>query len=282
MKKAASTVFAALLLVFSLTFTSEAYEAVKYDEISFIIDDNCTLMLDDATGTAWLSEDEKTEVKFSAYQNLDAIDFEYCSYDEAEMFYFNNSDAEELEILYANSRLLNYSQGVELGGTKVSFGEKKPFVVFLVSTESYVYCFEFLIYDGEATDYNEFIEGIISSIELTPDEAPIEYYSDDDFLTVVPAVISFVVIFGLFSIIKGFNGKAKGTVMVDVEEFFDGFSEITDKLKASKLKITVPKFELNGKKVNAFNKKYTVGSNDNNFAQKELERERKERQNMFK
>ena len=282
MKKAASTVFAALLLVFSLTFTSEAYEAMNYDEISFIIDDNCTLMLDDATGTAWLSEDEKTEVKFSAYQNLDAIDFEYCSYDEAEMFYFNNSDAEELEILYANSRLLNYSQGVELGGNKVSFGEKKPFVVFLVSTESYVYCFEFLIYDGEATDYNEFIEGIISSIELTPDEAQIEYYSDDDFLTVVPAVISFVVIFGLFSIIKGFNGKAKGTVMVDIEEFFDGFSEITDKLKASKLKITVPKFELNGKKVNAFNKKYTVGSNDNNFAQKELERERKERQNMFK
>ena len=282
MKKAASTVFAALLLVFSLTFTSEAYESVNYDEISFIIDDNCTLMLDDATGTAWLSEDEKTEVKFSAYQNLDAIDFEYCSYDEAEMFYFNNSDAEELEILYANSRLLNYSQGVELGGNKVSFGEKKPFVVFLVSTESYVYCFEFLIYDGEATDYNEFIEGIISSIELTPDEAPIKYYSDNDFLTVVPAVISFVVIFGLFSIIKGFNGKAKGTVMVDIEEFFDGFSEITDKLKASKLKITVPKFELNGKKVNAFNKKYTVGSNDNNFAQKELERERKERQNMFK
>ena len=70
--------------------------------------------------------------------------------------------------------------------------------------------------------------------------------------------------------------------MVDIEEFFDGFSEITDKLKESKLKITVPKFELNGKKVNAFNKKYTVGSNDNNFAQKELERERKERQNMFK
>ena len=223
MKKVASTVFAALLLVFSLTFTSEAYEAMNYDEISFIIDDNCTLMLDDATGTAWLSEDEKTEVKFSAYQNLDAIDFEYCSYDEAEMFYFNNSDAEELEILYANSRLLNYSQGVELGGNKVSLGEKKPFVVFLVSTESYVYCFEFLIYDGEATDYNEFIEGIISSIELTPDEAPIDYYSDDDFLTVVPAVISFVVIFGLFSIIKGFNGKAKGTVMVDIEEFFDGF-----------------------------------------------------------
>lgn len=282
MKKAASTVFAALLLVFSLTFTSEAYEAMNYDEISFIIDDNCTLMLDDATGTAWLSEDEKTEVKFSAYQNLDAIDFEYCSYDEAEMFYFNNSDAEELEILYANSRLLNYSQGVELGGNKVSFGEKKPFVVFLVSTESYVYCFEFLIYDGEATDHNEFIEGIISSIELTPDEASIEYDSDYDFLTVVPAVISFVVIFGLFLIIKGFNGKAKGTVMVDIEEFFDGFSEITDKLKASKLKITVPKFELNGKKVNAFNKKHTVGSNDNNFAQKELERERKERQNMFK
>ena len=266
MKKAASTVFAALLLVFSLTFTSEAYEAMNYDEISFIIDDNCTLMLYDATGTAWLSEDEKTEVKFSAYQNLEAIDFEYCSYDEAEMFYFNYSDAEELEIR----------------GNKVSFGEKKPFVVFLVSTESYVYCFEFLIYDGEATDYNEFIEGIISSIELTPDEAPIEYDSDDDFLTVVPAVISFVVIFGLFLIIKGFNGKAKGTVMVDIEEFFDGFSEITDKLKASKLKITVPKFELNGKKVNAFNKKYTVGSNDNNFAQKELERERKERQNMFK
>ena len=49
-----------------------------------------------------------------------------------------------------------------------------------------------------------------------------------------------------------------------------------------KLWIGTNRAELNGKKVNAFNKKYTVGSNDNNFAQKELERERKERQNMFK
>ena len=70
MKKAASTVFAALLLVFSLTFTSEAYESVNYDEISFIIDDNCTLMLDDATGTAWLSEDEKTLPDGYVFENL--------------------------------------------------------------------------------------------------------------------------------------------------------------------------------------------------------------------
>lgn len=76
--------------------------------------------------------------------------------------------------------------------------------------------------------------------------------------------------------------------VINVSAYECEFDEVTFEIpnycieeKAEKVMPTATKFELNGKNINALNERFTVGKRDENFARKELEKERKEREKMF-
>lgn len=283
MKKLLFSILASALVLSSVIFNTAASMWCSYEELSFQLPDYyIELAGGDSQAIEWKTDDDSGLFRLTYVVNDSALDFDPMEYTDAQEFYlaFTDLDLSAFEAYDVTDHSLENNIWGKNVYSIFEDDEMYPYLdVYLFSTEDYVYVLEFMQI-GE-TEY-DFIWDVVQSFSIEPYSYSVNndynyYDSDDDgleFLGLIPVVLSVVV--GI--VIKSFSkNNTKGSTR-----------PAQPKTQPQAVKVTVPKeksfsekFELNGKSVNSFNEKFVVGRKETNFAMKELERERKEREKMF-
>ena len=278
--KRLSAIFVTLLLMcFSVCFVASASYSIV--EAEFDVPEDFTVLYgeDDMSESEvfrFISQNEG--VKLSCYRkdNPEEISFSFMNELDAIDYFFDNLSSidgqdftfESVETCYADG----LNQGFMFDGTVDSV----PVETYVFSTTGNIYGFEFTIYD-ESERY--LVSEVINTLYITDFESYIgDEYEDDDFEDILGVFMFFFAsVAAVLSIIIKSKSKAKpGTSAVGAPALNSQETATSEVQKPS-----FKKFELNGKNINIFNERLTVGKADDNFAQKELEKERKEREKMF-
>ncbi len=272
MKRVITVMVLVLAVIFLPAFEAGA-ESFAYDEASFEISDELmTAYESDYCDLRFVADDDSAEFRFSQINNIDDISFAFMALDDAELYYsdYLTSFADDFEILnIQNYGFFGNCDCINLDGTFYSDKGEHYMDVYICSTDTFIYVFEFVVYEDDG--YN-IIYDIINSIYVF-DYAAVVPEEDTSIieLIVLPlfAVVGFVVVY--------FSKKIAREALVGNTE-----NNTASVIEPKKIHIKKEKFEFNGKSINALNERFTVGGNSDNFALKELERERKEREKMFK
>lgn len=284
MKKAVvlTVVICSLLCCLPFYVFADGY---NYEEAYYNIPDYYVEYWIDADNCKWMTDDDNAEFSIVVTDNYDDTPLTFMSLPEVADYYINNlcSYPEGFTYESAEDYHIEYDiYGVKINGSIVNGAEEYPCEIFVFSTNDYIYAFEFFIY-GE-TEY-DCISDVMSSLYVERYSSYSDDYdegSDVDFEDVLEFVIpALAVVVGLFckyvfkKVIS--SGSENNTSNNSVEKPFE---EALKELP--KIKLTDTKFELNCKNITALNERFTLGKKDENFAQSELEKERRERENMFK
>ena len=280
MKKLLFSILVSVLVFSSVIFNISASMWCSYEELSFQLPDYYIETVGgDSQTIEWKTDDDSGLFRLTYAVNDSALDFDLMEYTYAQEFYlaFTDLDLSSFEAYDVTDHSLDNNLWGKNVYSIFEDDESYPYLdVYLFSTENYVYVLEFMMV-GESE--NDFIWDVVQSISIEPYSynANNDYSDDEDFefLGLIPVILSAVV--GI--VIKSFskNGTKGSTKTAQ------------PKTQTQAVKVTVPKeksfsekFELNGKSVNSFNERFIVGRKETNFAVEELERERKEREKMFK
>ena len=234
---------------------------------------------DDSATTKWVSDDESAQMYLTVINNSDSFSVYDMSLEEVESRYVNELSCfvDGHTITSTTTEFVgNDALSAVISGFIYIDDEPVASEAYLFSTENNIYSLEFLFYSDSLYDC---VEDVLDSVYLFDTVSVFEedddYYDEDD--DILDVIVSFVVA-GLSALIgfavKNFS-KNKNTSQKSNNSAKEKF-KLPDSVTALK------KFELNGKAINVFNERFTIGNKDENFAKKELERERKEREKMFK
>ena len=282
MKKVVWLLFVVLILAISVSCNVFA-EEYSVDEIYFDIPEDYFFecAVDEDYYLAWGFEGIYEDIKLTVVEH-DNYSGEYFYhwdlqdvteyYKENLCLYPDDYEVESIESLYLSDICDKYI----LEGKNVADSAEGFFKIGMFVTEDYIYILEFTSPQVQLLESPE-VYHVINSVYVSSypsDDYQIgSTFSGEDFVEFLGPV--FLVIFSSFAFVfKNFVKNKK-----EPEKSSD-----TNKTQPSPVNIKLPttKFELNGKNINAFNERFNVGSKDDNFALKELERERKEREKMFK
>ena len=274
-KKIFLTLALLLMLVFSFSLQVFAVENFYYDEIYLEIPDYFYETETSGEGREiceFRSDDETVFLRFYNSYNYGFSDFGTMLDDEVidyyEMNWSHGGDG-YFNIQKVTHESLYNAECVRLDGEIELYDDKAGCSVFMYSTEEYIYVLEFVT-NGE-TEYIDCISDVTDSVYFEDvvdyDYEDYDYYADEIIEVIFTLIFVALVI---ISVVAVFMLVKKNTA--SVKKVIDDATQNNNQRKG---------FELNGKDINKFNERFTVGSNENNFAKKELERERREREKMF-
>jgi hypothetical protein len=277
LKKLSAVFITVLMLVHSTMCYAVAYD-YSVGKAEFDIPDEFSVLYDEEDmpeTEVFRFVDGNNTVELSCYflSNGDEASFMFMNLTDTVEYFFDNVSAfdysdftfQSVQTWHGNGS----SGGIMFEGTVKKSGKDVPIETYAFSTADNIYGFEFLIYNESA---RSLIDEIVNSIYINDAYSYIgeedEYNADfEDMYSIFSFVIISVV--GVLSvIIKSKSSSNKGKKSVNTTD-------------ASAQKPAFSKFELNGKNINALNERFTVGKRDDNFAQQELEKERRDRKNMF-
>lgn len=230
----------------------------------------------------FVSEDNSIELSCYYMENTEGVSFSFMNISNAADYFFDNISNIDADA-YTFESVQTYHSGRSSNGIMIEgFIEKAeknlPVYAYVFSTTDNIYGFEFTVYNDSGI---LFIDEVIDSVYITDfalysgDE--VDYDEYDGFLVGLTPLITPVII-GIISII--IKSKSKKPEQKKTEKAPYPTNQ-QPSYKATAEKPLSKKYELNGKNINNFNERIVVGKSDDNFAQKELERERKEREKMF-
>lgn len=280
MKKLSAVLSTVLLIIFSTVNVAASYD-YSVVEAEFCIPDEFSVIYDEenlSETEAFRFIDANNSVVLSCYRIENTFESSSLSSDMTEMieYYFNNVSAfdnsdftfESVQTYYANG----LNDGIMFEGTVQKSGNVVPVEAYVFYTTGNIYGFEFLIYNESGRSY---INEIVNSLYITDYDSKTGAESEDDF----EGVFQFV--FLILSLIAAIVSTVLKSKKDKIKKESTAEKEQQSTVKTTAIKPLLKKYELNGKAVNSINERVIIGKADDNFAQKELERERKERKNMF-
>lgn len=284
--KKLSAVFATVLL---LAFFSVCSVVLAYDysiaEAEFDIPEDFAVLY----GEEDMPETEKfrfiapnNSVKLSCYHldNTDEFSFAFMNLSDAVDYYIENISAVDSDdYTFESAQTYNadgLNDGIMFEGLIEESDENFPVFVYAFSTTDNIYGFEFTVYDSSGIEY---VNEVVNSLYITDYATYIgdEESNDSDSYFELISMIIFSAVSIVGAVLKSKKNKSENKKSVAKPSV--KAQDMTAKQASKKLQIK--KFELNGKDINVFNERVTVGKSDDNFAKNELERERKEREKMF-
>lgn len=269
-KKLSAVFITVLLLMFSTVCFASAYD-YSVAEVKFDIPDEFSVLYDEenmpeSEAFRFVAEDNSVELSCYCIENSDEISFFFIDLTDAVEYFFDNiSVFDSSDFTFESVQTFHFyhsGSGIMFEGTVDVSENAVPIETYVFSTESNIYGFQFLIYNGSGRSYvNEIIDSLYikSTVYDTEENSTVE----PNFLTISYVVILVFLI--LSFVLKWFSNNKDKT-------------EVSDSKKAIPVK---RKTELNGKNMNKYLAKRSGLDNDDNFAVSELERERKEREKMF-
>ncbi len=283
MKKAIISAFLSLFIVFSFTVNVWAEEEVYcFDEINFVIPEYCSEIPYDYDGDTvgkWQTNDAMVEFSLQQDFNYDGLYIYEMSLQEIEYLYRNflTPDGGEFEFESADY-VYDYDADCALISGTISYNDvKSKCISYVFSTNEYIYVLSFSVFGD--SEYNCVVD-VVSSLYFEPyytvyyDETD-EYYYEDDTDETILAVIPIVFFSAITILFKFLSSKDK--VKVKKKNTDTSYPTPQEQIEDD------PDYEINGKRINKFNERIVTGSSSaTGFAARELERERKERENMFK
>ena len=170
----------------------------------------------------------------------------------------------------------NGADGFRIDGVLNNGDDECMTVYCMFYTEKNVYEFQFII-SGE-TDYAYCIDEIIGSCHFTYDDEYYEYDASDDYhdsqFEELFGIISFILFSGSALVVKYITKKLRVKNSVHTEMSVGDVAVPGAKAR---------EYKLNDKNVNKYNERFIVGSSKgDNYALNELEKERRERKNVYK
>ena len=284
--KKLSAVFATVLLLafFSVCSVVSAYD-YSIAEAEFDIPEDFAVLY----GEEDMPETEKfrfiapnNSVKLSCYHidNTDEISFAFMNLADAFDYYIENISAVDADdYTFESAQTYNadgLNDGIMFEGLIEESDENFPVFVYAFSTTDNIYGFEFTVYDSSGIEY---MNEVVNSLYITDYATYIddEESNDSDSYFELISMIIFSVVSIVGAVLKSKKNKSENKKSVAKPSV--KAQDMTAKQDSKKLQIK--KFKLNGKDINVFNERFTVGKSDDNFAKNELERERKEREKMF-
>ncbi|MBE6785908.1 MAG: hypothetical protein E7538_06750 [Ruminococcaceae bacterium] len=285
--KKLSAVFATVLLLafFSVCSVASAYD-YSIAEAEFDIPEDFAVLY----GEEDMPETEKfrfialnNSVKLSCYHldNTDEFSFAFMNLADAVDYYIENISAVDADdYTFESAQTYNadgLNDGIMFEGLIEESDENFPVFVYAFSTTDNIYGFEFTVYDSSGIEY---VNEVVNSLYITDYATYIgdeEYEGNDGFFELF-SLIAFLVVGIASTLLKSkMNNTKKEKTAAKPSVKIQNAQE-----KQPTEKIQLKKFELNGKDINIFNERFIVGKTDDNFAKNELERERKDREKMFK
>ena len=274
MKKLSVVFVTVLLLMLSTICFASAYD-YGVDEAEFDIPDGFSVFYDEEYMPVtevfrFIAEDNSVELSCYYLENRDEASFFFMNLTDVVEYFFDNISAFDYSDFTFGSaqtyHLYRSGDGIMFEGTVEKSGSIVPIETYVFSTERNIYGFQFLIYNESGHGY---IDEIVASLNISDYnsgyEADVPSTDGPDFISIAYFVI---LVFTILAFIFRFFGNNK-----------------KNKAEATADNKPVPvrsKTELNGKNINKFSAKRSGIYDGDNFALKELERERKERENMFK
>lgn len=281
--KRLSAIFAVavMLVLFSVHSVASAYSVAEAD---FDIPEDFAVLyaeedMSESEAFRFISPDEGVRLSCYCIDNTDEISFTFLNLTDAVDYYFENiSDIDSDDYIFDSVQTYHVdglSNGIMFEGTIEKSGKSIPVYVYAFSTTGKIYGFEFTVYNSSGIEY---INEIVNSLYITDYATYIgdEEYEDNDGLLELFLPIAFLVAGLAGTLLKSKMTGSKKSKTTKPSAVIQNIQE-----KEPVEKIQIKKFELNGKDINIFNERFTVGKADDNFAQNELERERKEREKMF-
>ena len=285
--KKLSAVFATVLLLafFSVCSVASAYD-YSIAEAEFDIPEDFAVLY----GEEDMPETEKfrfiapnNSVKLSCYHldNTDEFSFAFMNLADAVDYYIENISAVDADdYTFESAQTYNadgLNDGIMFEGLIEESDENFPVFVYAFSTTDNIYGFEFTVYDSSGIEY---VNEVVNSLYITDYATYIgdeEYECNDGFFELF-SLIAFLVVGIASTLLKSkMNNTKKEKTAAKPSVKIQNAQE-----KQPTEKIQLKKFELNGKDINVFNERFIIGKTDDNFAKNELERERKDREKMFK
>ena len=230
----------------------------------------------------FVSEDNSIELSCYYVENSEDISFLFMNISNAADYFFDNISNIDTDT-YTFESVQTYhiggsSNGIMIEGFIENADRNLPVFVYAFSTTDNIYGFEFTVYnDSGIRLMNEVVDSLYIA-DFASYSGDDEYDVSDDFLVGLTPLITPVIIAVISIVIKSKSKKPeqKKAEKAAYQENQQPSVQATAEKPLSK------KYELNGKNVNIFNERLVTGKSDDNFAQKELERERKDREKMFK
>lgn len=285
--KKLSAVFATVLLLafFSVCSVVSAYD-YSIAEAEFDIPEDFAVLygeedMTEAEDFRFISPDGSVKLSCYHIDNTDEISFAFFNLTDAVDYYFenisgfNSNDYSFESVQTYNADGLN--DGIMFEGSIKESEKNVPVFVYAFSTTDNIYGFEFTVYDSSGFEY---MNEVVNSLYITDYATYIgdeEYEGNDGFFELF-SLIAFLVVGIVSTLLKSkMNNTKKEKTTAKSSVKIQNAQE-----KQPTEKIQLKKFELNGKDINIFNERFIVGKTDDNFAKNELERERKDREKMFK
>lgn len=272
MKKSIAVIIVIATLILLNVNTVFAVSSYNYDEITFSVEDYYTEMTDsDECDIRFVTYDDSIEFRFSQHNNFNETQLDHLDLQDAADVYIDliYSGPEDYVFESITDSYFGYTDTLTVYGSVGDFNVE----TYIYMTPTYLYVFEFFVKPGSG---NHYVLDVLDSVEFYDYNSSWDTDSSSDSFEFVetlafifPLALTVISLFGSF-IFKKAKGKKAQADESDV-------ASLINKLSAA----VGTKFELNGKKINLINEKIATGSNDDNFALKELERERKEREKMF-
>ena len=284
--KKLSAVFATVLvlMLFSVYSVASAYD-YSIAEAEFDIPEDFAVLygeedMTEAEDFRFISPDGSVKLSCYHIDNTDEISFEFFYLTDAVYYYFENISAINFDD-YSFESVQTYNadglnDGIMFEGSIKESEKNVPVFVYAFSTTDNIYGFEFTVYNTTGIEY---INEVINSLYITDYATYIadEESNDSDSYFELISMIIFSAVSIVGAVLKSKKNKSENKKSVAKPSV--KAQDMTAKQASKKLQIK--KFELNGKDINVFNERFTVGKSDDNFAKNELERERKEREKMF-
>ncbi len=273
-----------LLMLFFVWSVASAYD-YSIAEAEFDIPEDFSLLY----GEEDMPETEKfrfiapdNSVKLSCYHldNTDEFSFAFMDLADAVDYYIENISAVDADdYTFESAQTYNadgLNDGIMFEGSIEESDENFPVFVYAFSTTDNIYGFEFTVYNTSGIEY---INEVVNSLYITDYATYIgdEEIDDSDSYFELISIIIFSAVSIVGAVLKSKKNKPENKKSVAKPSV--KVQNTTAKQVSEKLQIN--KFELNGKNINIFNERFIVGKADDNFAQNELERERKDREKMF-
>lgn len=228
----------------------------------------------------FVAPDNSVELSCRSCENIEEISFAFMDIRSSVDYYLEKlSDINSEDYIFNSVQTYHadgFSDGIMFEGTIEKSDESIPVYVYAFSTTGKLYGFEFTVYNSSGIEYiDEIVDSLyFNDFEMNSEDEEVDNSGgmSEFFLLLMFSTISII-----SAVLKSKKKKsAKGNKSGPI---FDKVQKMSE--KPDNEKININKFELNGKNINIFNERFTVGKADDNFAQKELERERKEREKMF-
>lgn len=276
-------VTALLLMLFSVNFSASAGYSIGEAEFDIPIEFSVFYgegELSEMEDFRFVAPDNSVELSCYHMKNTEGISFVFMNLTDTVDYFFDNISAINGDDFIFGSVQPYYENGLSTGvlieGYIDKSAESIPVYVYAFSTEDNLYGFEFKVYNSSGT---EFVNEFINSLYFTGQDASIGDEgsdSEDGFFEMLSLIVIAVVSIADVALksIKKDPGKDKTAEKAPVK-----IQSLSEKQESGKIQIN--KFKLNGKNINVFNERFTVGKADDNFALDELNRERKERERIF-